>query len=288
MKILLLGSNGQIGTDLLRTLQSLGQVVPFDRSQLDLTNVPLLQETIRNIKPQVIVNAAAYTAVDKAETEKALCFAINAAAPKVIAEEAYRNNSLLVHYSTDYVFNGQNTKPYLETDPVGPINVYGRSKLEGEQAITRSNCDHLILRTSWVYAARGKNFLLTMLQLGKEKSDLRIVGDQIGMPNWSYALADATASAIKNFSPEKKGIYHLSGKGQISWFDFASEIFTEYKSKNPDFRIPHLHRITTAEYPTPAKRPHYSVLDPHKLQKALSITLPDWKAQLQKCMKEIC
>lgn len=285
-RILLLGSQGQIGWDLQRLL-SQEHLVALDRSQLDLSDAEALKKCVQNIKPDIIINAAAYTAVDKAESERELAMAVNGRAPGILAEEARKNQALLVHYSTDYVFDGSKKEPYLETDPTNPINEYGRSKLAGEEAVRQSGCQHLILRTSWVYAARGKNFVLTMLKLAKDRDQLRIVGDQHGIPNWSQFLAQSTVQLLDEFRPELSGTYHLSASNPTTWSAFAENIFSEYKILHPEFRKPTIQSITSVEYPTPAKRPFNSVLNTNKIQDKFSITFNDWKIELRDCLKSL-
>lgn len=279
MRILLLGKNGQVGFELQRTLAPLGDVLAFDQDRADFLNLDSLRALTREAAPNVIVNAAAYTAVDKAESDSSLCRAINATAPGFLAEQALERNALLVHYSTDYVYPGDKTTPYAEEDATGPLSEYGRSKLEGDRLIEQSGASFLIFRTAWVYGARGQNFLRTMLRLGAEKPELRIVSDQIGAPTWSRMIAEATAHAIFHAvtNPAKySGVYHLTAGGQTSWFEFAEAIFAE--SQLP--RRPKLVPISTSEYPTPAKRPAYSVLSNDKFARTFGIRLPDWRQQL--------
>jgi dTDP-4-dehydrorhamnose reductase len=235
---------------------------------------------VRSAKPAVILNAAAYTAVDQAESDAGLCNAINAEGPALLADEARGLNCLLVHYSTDYAYDGHKRFPYIESDAVAPLGAYGRSKLEGDRAIQASGAQHLIFRTAWVYGVRGKNFLLTMLRLAKEKRELRIVSDQIGAPAWSRMIAEATAHAIARAvaDPMKySGIYHLTAAGETSWYGFAEAIFEQFALERRPAVVP----ITTAEYPTPAKRPAYSVLSNEKFARVFGLRLPDWRDQLQ-------
>jgi dTDP-4-dehydrorhamnose reductase len=287
-RILLIGSQGQLGWELLRTLSPLGQVFAYGRQNLDLTNPVSIQNAVDHVNPHIIVNAAAYTAVDKAETEASAAFSINKSAVELLAIEAKRRHALLVHFSTDYVFDGSEQQPYLENAPTAPLNVYGESKLAGEKAIQMINCRHLIFRTSWVYGMRGKNFLLTMLRLAKERDQLKIVDDQVGVPNWSRMLAESTSQILsicdKNSELEQSGIYNLSSTGQTSWFGFAAAIFKEYNRLHSDFKIPKLLGIPAAEYPTPAKRPQNSVLATDKLCKQFGIVLPDWHETLLLCL----
>jgi len=292
MKILLLGKNGQVGWELQRTLATLGEVIAFGRQELNLTDFAALQETVHAVQPQLIVNAAAYTAVDKAESEPDLAMAINGTAPGVLAEAARRWGASLIHYSTDYVFDGTKTSPYDEEDQPNPINIYGKTKLAGERAIQQVGTPHLILRTSWVYGLRGKNFLLTILRLAKEREELKIVDDQMGAPTWSRMIAEATAQIIAHCSApgsllnpdlrEMVGIYHLTAAGQTSWHGFAKAIL-EASAQFPEesFSISRLLPIPTAEYPTPAARPAYSVLLSDKASKTFGLWLPGWQRQLQ-------
>ena len=287
MKILVTGRNGQVGGALQHALEGLGEIVTLDRSQLDLSNLDAMREVIRSIRPNLIVNAAAYTAVDLAETDEALAYRINAEAPGVMAEEAKRLGASLIHYSTDYVYDGGKSGAWLETDATGPLSAYGRSKLAGEQAIAAVGLPHLILRTSWVYGLHGKNFLLTMLRLAQSRPELSIVSDQIGAPTWSVTIAEATASIIKKFPDlaaveHVSGIYHLCARGQTSWFGFAEKIFAHSLIQQK----PKLNPITTAEYPTPAVRPKNSVMNTDKFEQTFA-TLPTWDVALGDCLQRI-
>lgn len=280
MRILITGAQGQVGWEVAQLLPELGQVLALDRQGLDLADVDALRRVLASFQPQVIVNAGAYTAVDRAETEFELARAINARAPGVLAEEAKRLGALLIHYSTDYVFDGEKRVPYLESDSVGPLNAYGRSKLEGEEAIVASGAAALILRTSWVYATRGKNFLLTMQRLGRERDELAVVADQTGVPNWAWRLAAATQELLRlgiARLSDAPGIYHLSAGGSGSWYDFAKAIFGAAES-------PRLRPITTEEYPLPARRPSYGVLSGAKLEAEFGIRLPHWREDLARCL----
>jgi len=290
-KILLTGKDGQLGWELQRSLAPLGKVFAFDRHALNLLDSDNLRNVIRQIQPELIVNAAAYTAVDKAEVEQEIAYAINANAPRILAEESKKLNALLVHYSTDYIFDGTSKMPYREYDKPNPLNYYGKSKLEGEQAIQEVDGTYLILRSTWIYAARGNNFLLTMLRLAKERESLRIVGDQIGAPCWSRSIAEATSHVLQKVLDngdhhQIKDVYHMTASGSTSWFYFAEAIFKIYKKVNPTFRIPELLKITSDEYPLPAIRPKNSVLSNEKLFGAFGEFLPDWKESLEKCMKK--
>ncbi|MHA4867869.1 dTDP-4-dehydrorhamnose reductase [Duganella sp. PWIR1] len=285
MKVLLTGSTGQVGYELARSLQGVGEVVAVDRNVMDLSNLAQVREVIRSVKPQLIVNPAAYTAVDKAESEPELAHRINAEAPAVMAEEAKALGAALVHYSTDYVFDGTQPSPRREDDPVGPRNVYGASKLAGEQAIAAAGIPHLIFRTSWVYGMRGKNFLLTMLRLAKERDELRVVADQHGAPTWSRTIADTTAQVLsqahaggREWWVQNSGIYHLSAQGQTTWHEFTEAIIAEAGLSCKVLPI------TTADYPTPAQRPQYSVMSSERLMTRFC-HLPHWQEALGLCMR---
>ena len=285
MRILLTGCSGQVGYELERSLQGLGEVVAVDRARMDLADLDQVRAVIREVKPGLIVNPAAYTAVDQAEREPELAFRVNAEAPAVMAEECKRLGAALVHYSTDYVFDGTQAGPRVESDATGPINVYGRSKLAGEQAIAAAGIPHLILRTSWVYGMRGKNFLLTMLRLARERDELRVVADQHGAPTWSRSIADSTALILAqaqagdaDWWQRHGGTYHLSSQGQTTWFEFTQAILAEAQI---DCR---LLPISTAEYPLPAPRPQYSVLSSELLMSRFC-RLPHWREALRLCLK---
>lgn len=299
-RILVTGRNGQVGFELLRSLAGRGQVIAAGRDEMDLSDPDAIRRGVRATKPDLIVNAAAYTAVDRAESEPELALAINGVAPGILAEEAKRLGAALIHYSTDYVFDGSKAAPYAEDDEPRPINVYGRTKLAGERAIQAVDVPHLILRTSWVYSAHGKNFLLTILRLAKERETLSIVDDQIGAPTWSRAIAMATGGilahlgfgqpAFRDACAAKRGIYNLTAGGQTSWHGFAAAILTNAASARPGesafalARVPVLKPITTEQYPTPARRPRNSVLSHAKLQRAFGVVMPDWKSSLADCM----
>jgi dTDP-4-dehydrorhamnose reductase len=282
LRILLLGKNGQVGWELARALAPLGEVTALGRAELDLADVPRLIATVRALQPEVIVNAAAYTAVDKAESEQDAAFAVNATAPRVLAEEAKRSGALLVHFSTDYVFDGAKATPYVEEDPTNPLNVYGASKLAGERAIAAAGCRHLILRTSWVYGPRGANFMLSMLRLARERPQLRVVDDQVGAPTSSRAIADATAAVLVRAmaSPGLEGLYHLTASGETSWCGFARAILARAGIEIPVVPIP------TEQYPTPARRPRNSRLDCARLRAAFGVTLAPWQESLAEAMRE--
>lgn len=270
MKILLLGKNGQVGWELQRALNVLGEVIALDRHVAptaygplagDLSDLAALREAIRRIAPNVIVNAAAYTAVDKAETERELAHTVNALASQVMAEEAKRLDAMLVHYSTDYVFDGTGTAPWKETDAVAPVNYYGATKLEGEQLIVASGCKHLIFRTSWVYAARGNNFAKTMLRLAKDRETLNVIADQIGAPTGADLLADIAVAALQQalVNPELCGIYHLAPAGETSWHAYATYVIEFARAHGEVLAVNAINPIATTEYPTPASRPLNSV-----------------------------
>lgn len=273
-KIMLLGKNGQVGWELERTLAPLGEVIALDKEDIDLANPDQIIQGIRDIKPNIIVNAAAYTAVDKAEEEPELAMLINGIAPGIIAEEAKKIGAGLIHYSTDYVFDGTKRTPYTEEDEPNPINVYGKTKLVGENAIQAVELPHLIFRTSWVYGLRGHNFLLTILRLAQEKDELRVVDDQIGSPTWCRMIAEATALILaqgKESLYDKGGLYHLTSRGETSWYGFAREILRIKGIETP------LLPIKSSEYKTLAERPKYSVLYNKKLFNNFSIKLNSWK-----------
>lgn len=291
-KILLTGSRGQVGWELARSLSTLGEVVALDSSQLDLTDVAAIRRTVAEISPRIIVNPAAHTAVDKAEGESERAYALNATAPGVLAEEAEKLGALLVHYSTDYVFDGSGEQTRVETDVTGPLNIYGASKLAGEQAI-QGNCRrHLIFRTSWVYGARGANFLLTMRRLMRERPELKIVADQIGAPTWCRSIADATAQVLAQVDsrfagadkPSPWGVYHMTNGGETSWHGFAQAILDLDAPANLETTPARLLPIPSSDYPTPAKRPLNSRLNNDKLERVFGVRLPDWQQALRLCM----
>lgn len=296
MRILLTGTRGQVGWELQRTLAPLGELHGFDRPGMDLADPDSIVRTIGRVKPALIVNAAAYTAVDKAESEPALAMAVNGTAPGILAEEARRVGAALVHYSTDYVYDGAKTTPYAEEDAPRPLGTYGRSKLAGEEAIRAVGVPHFILRTSWVFSARGKNFLITMLRLATERDELRIVDDQHGAPTWCRMIAEATAlmiprSLVSGDEPARAfahagGTYHLSAAGRTSWHGFARAILGEAAAAGMQgLRVRHVAAISTSEYPTPAARPKNSVLSNEKLGRAFGIALPHWADSLRLCLE---
>lgn len=289
MRILLTGAQGQVGYELCRTLSTLGEVIARDRRELDLSRTDQIRDKIRALKPQLVVNAAAYTAVDKAEAEPALAEAINATAPAVMAEECRNLKAALIHYSTDYVFDGSATRPYVEDDVPSPLGVYGISKLHGEQAIRDAGVAHLILRTSWVYGMRGKNFLLTIQRLAREREELAIVNDQVGAPTWSRNIAEATAQIVawcngsgrsmNEILQSVGGTYHLTNQGQTTWYDFAKALLQMSEGREPR-KLQRIRPITTQEYGLPAARPLYSVMDGSKLQAVFGVKLPAWEQAL--------
>ena len=297
MKILLLGKGGQVGWELQRSLAPLGELVAleFDSTDYcgDFTNLAGLAETVRKVRPDVIVNAAAHTAVDKAESEPELVRTINALAPGILADEAEKLGAWLIHYSTDYVFDGSGTTPWKETDATGPLGVYGQTKLEGEQAVARCS-RHLIFRTSWVYAAKGANFAKTMLRLAKERDQLKVIADQIGAPTGAELLADVTAHAIRTVQTRPDGqklagLYHLAAAGETSWHGYAqfvierAQALGETLKAGPNDILP----ITTADYPTPAQRPANSRLDTTKLRTTFGLQLPDWRIAVERMLIEV-
>ncbi len=299
-RILVTGRNGQVGFELVRGLAGRGQVAAVGRDRMDLSDPDSIRRAVRETGPDLIVNAAAYTAVDQAESEPELALAVNGVAPGILAEEAKRLGAALIHYSTDYVFDGTKGAPYTEGDEPRPINVYGRTKLAGERAIQAVDVPHLILRTSWIYGARGRNFLLTVLRLARERQELAIVDDQIGAPTWSRAIAAATGDILKRLGyggagfgaacAERRGIYNLSAAGQTSWHGFTAQILANAANAKPGMsafaldRVPLVRPIPTEQYPLPAARPRYSVLDNAKLQRVFGVAMPDWKTSLAECM----
>ena len=295
MKILLFGRNGQVGWELQRSLAPLGQLIALSSSSKelcgDLINLSGIAQTIQKVSPDIIVNAAAYTAVDKAENEPELAHRVNAQAPDVMAHEARRSNAWLIHYSTDYVFDGSGHTSRFETDIANPLNIYGKTKLEGEKNITASGCSHLIFRTSWVYSTYGNNFIKTILRLAQERDQLKIVNDQIGSPTGAELLADITAQILpaEKYRSEISGIYHLVSQGNTSWYDYAHFILAYALSTNlqlktqPDSLLP----ITSNEFPTPARRPNNSRLDTHKFHNTFGLNLPDWQTGVTRTLTEL-
>jgi len=295
MRILLTGKNGQVGNELNKILTQFGEVIATGRNEMNLADPSQIRRVVQQVKPELIINAGAYTAVDKAESDQELAKAVNGIAPKILAEEAKNKDALLIHYSTDYSYNGEmNHRPYLESDSPAPNSVYGKTKLEGDQAIEKSGASHLIFRTGWVYSKRGESFLHTILTLAKEKKELRIVNDQTGTPTWCRSIAEATCKAIKNMLEKRgdslsktvsniSGVYHMTCQGETNWHGFAQTIL---ELSHPD-NMPKLLAISTKEYPTPAIRPTYSVLSNTKLQKNFGIELPHWEHALKQCLSDI-
>lgn len=285
LDILIIGRNGQVGRELQISLASMGTLHVPGRDEFDLTRPEQMREYIQALRPDLIINAAAHTGVDLAEKEEELAYALNATAPAVMAEQAIRLGVPFVHYSTDYVFDGSNTGPYIEKDVANPLNVYGKTKLAGELAIRALGGQHLILRTSWVYSTHGRNFLLTMQRLLQEKSELRIVADEIGAPTWAGTIAQATATLMQHWRdghPGPWGTYHLSGIGETSWFGFAEEICRRLQGEGKTCAT--LVPIPSADYPTPAERPLNSRLDCSRLQARWDIKLPQWQTALTQCL----
>lgn len=294
MKILLFGKNGQVGWELQRSLAPLGEVIALDsRSETlcgNFTNLTGIAETVRKIKPDVIVNAAAHTAVDQIESEEALAYQINAEAPQVLATEAQKIGAWLIHYSTDYVFDGSGGTAWLETDATNPLSIYAKSKLKGEQNIQATGCKHLIFRTSWVYAARGKNFAKTMLHLAKKRDALSVIHDQVGAPTGAELIADVTAHAIKTAQqkPVVSGLYHLVAGGETSWHAYASFVINYAQQLGHTFKVDpkNITAIPTEAYKTAAKRPLNSRLNTQKLQQTFDINLPQWQAGVTRMLDE--
>jgi dTDP-4-dehydrorhamnose reductase len=303
MRLLITGANGQVGWHLQRILAPLGEVLAIDVEEVDLTDLNAVSRTVREFAPDIVANAAAYTAVDKAESEPDLARAINVAAPARIAQECAARGALMIHYSTDYVYDGSKSGPYEENDATGPLSAYGQTKLDGDQAIIASECAHVILRTTWVYDIRGKNFLRTVLRLAREKEELRMVGDQYGAPTWARGLAESTAIILAK-SLERRaatgswnsGLFHLTAAGQTSWAGFAQAILEDYDellawpAETGEFGGPlkakRVVAISTEQYQTPARRPRNSVLSNAKVKAAFGVALPDWRAQLRLAMQD--
>ncbi|MBK9020170.1 MAG: dTDP-4-dehydrorhamnose reductase [Sulfuritalea sp.] len=285
MKILVTGCAGQLGRELKRSLACLGEVVACDRRQIDLADPDALRAAVRAIAPAAIVNAAAYTAVDKAETETALAQAINAVAPGILAEEAKRLGARLIHYSTDYVFDGKRSGAYTEEDSPAPLSAYGRSKFDGERAIAAAGARHQVFRTCWVYGLHGANFMKTMLRLGRDRDELRVVGDQFGAPTWTRHLADATALVLAR-KDVPDGLYHLAAAGETNWHEYAEAIFATALQSGLLEKVPTVHRITSADYPLPAPRPTNSRLDCSRFRRDFGLGLPDWRSGLADCLAD--
>lgn len=307
-RILLTGKDGQLGSELVSLLPRLGELIALGHGEMDLADAHAIRRTLRELRPHLIVNTAAYNAVDRAETESALARAVNADAPMVMAREAKRTGGILVHFSTDYVFDGSKKFPYEETDPANPMNVYGETKLAGEQAIQSAGLPYLILRTAWLYSTRGRNFFLTIIRLASQKEEIRVVQDQIGTPTWSRIVALATAQILCRILSARSGlagfekfsgIYHLTSAGQASWYEFARAIVEACSQSNPSdsglaaipdgcpLALERIVPVSTSEYPTPARRPAYSVLSNRKLQQTFHIQLPDWRTQLRLAVRDV-
>ena len=291
-RILLIGQDGQVGWQLRRTLAPLGEIAAYAHPHLDLSKPDLVRSIIHEVRPTLIVNAAAYTAVDKAEEERDLAMAINAGGPALLAEEAKKLGAAMVHYSTDYVFDGTKAQPYTEDDEPRPLNVYGQSKLAGDQAIMAAGIPHLIFRTSWVYGIRGNNFLRTLLQLFAERDEISIVDDQTGAPTWSRVIAEVTAQALgQTLGPNTKlglsevsGLYNLTASGETTWYGFAQAIADHASTQHLTPKVSEIKPIPSAEYPTPAVRPPYGVLSHKKLQETFGLFIPTWEEQLALCI----
>ena len=292
--ILLLGKNGQVGWELQRALAPLGNVIALNRTGIanlcgDIGNLDGLRATIEQINPDVLVNAAAYTAVDQAESEPEQAATLNHHAPALMAELMKARGGCLVHYSTDYVFDGSGNQPWKETDTTGPLNVYGATKLAGEQAIQASGCAHLTFRTSWVYASRGNNFAKTMLRLAKERETLNVINDQIGAPTGAELIADVTAHALRQWQrqPHVAGLYHLAASGETAWYDYARHVFDWAKNAGLPLAIQSVNPIPGEDYPVPAARPKNSRLDCQKLKTTFDLELPDWKQGVNRMLSEV-
>lgn len=294
MKILLLGKNGQVGWELQRSLAPLGELIALDRNGNeglcgDLAKLVELEKTVLAVKPDVIVNAAAYTAVDKAETEKELAKVINADAPGLLAKLSKQLNALFVHYSTDYVFDGSGSTPWVEDQAIKPLSVYGATKADGESAIQSSGCKHLIFRTSWVYASKGNNFAKTMLRLGVDRDELSVICDQVGVPTSAELIADITAQAIPKalISHSGSGIYHLAASGETTWHEYACYVIEQVQLMGQKLQVSNIHAITSNEYPTPAQRPLNSRLNCAKLRNTFNLHPPHWKIGVKRMLQEI-
>ncbi|MEK0169521.1 MULTISPECIES: dTDP-4-dehydrorhamnose reductase [Pseudescherichia] len=293
MNILLFGKTGQVGWELQRALAPLGTVTAVDVKSTtfcgDFSNPEGVAETVRRVRPDVIVNAAAHTAVDKAESEREFAELLNATSVEAIAVEAEKLGAWLIHYSTDYVFPGTGERPWLETDAVAPLNVYGETKLAGEKAVQENCTKHLIFRTSWVYAGKGNNFAKTMLRLAKDRPELSVINDQFGAPTGAELLADCTAHAIRTalHKPEVAGLYHLVASGTTTWHDYAALVFAEAKAAGMELAIEKLNAVPTSAYPTPARRPTNSRLNTEKFQRQFDLVLPDWQVGVKRMLAEL-
>jgi dTDP-4-dehydrorhamnose reductase len=294
-RFLVTGEGGQVGEALRRTLAPMGEVVIPTIAELDLTDADAIAKWMREVRPRWVVNAAAHTAVDKAESEPELAFAINATAPEVLADEAKKIGAAMIHYSTDYIFDGSKTTPWVEDDPPGPLNVYGKSKLAGELAVSGSGAAYFTFRTSWVYGATGNNFVRTMLRLAREREHLKIVADQHGAPTWSWELARMTADVIGQMERRAEqgksslseaalplsGVYHATGSGATTWYGFAAEAIAELRRREPETKLASVEPIPTSAYPTPAKRPMNSLLDCGKLERTFGWRMPEWSESVR-------
>ena len=295
MKILLFGKNGQVGWELQRSLSSVGELVALDTDDQmpcgDFTRLEDIIQTIHSVSPDIIVNAAAYTAVDKAESESALAHTINTQAPKILAQESLKIGAWLVHYSTDYVFDGNGTKPWKETDPTAPINIYGSTKLEGEKAVINSGCKHLIFRTSWVYSAHGKNFIKTIIHLAQSRDYLSVIDDQIGAPTGAELLADVTTHSIYTAlkQPHVSGLYHLAAKGETSWYGYANFVLDKARQSGIKLQVQaeNIQPVTTDAFPQTARRPRNSRLNTRKIEHTFDLTLPLWQTGVTRMLTEI-
>ena len=295
MKILLFGKNGQVGWELQRSLSSVGELVALDTDDQmpcgDFTRLEDIIQTIHSVSPDIIVNAAAYTAVDKAESESTLAHTINVQAPKILAQESLKIGAWLVHYSTDYVFDGNGTKPWKETDPTAPINIYGSTKLEGEKAVINSGCKHLIFRTSWIYSVRGENFIKTMIRLAQSRDHLSVIDDQIGAPTGAELLADVTAHSICTAlrQPQVSGLYHLAAKGEISWYGYANFVLDKARQSGIKLQVQaeNIRPVTTDVFPQTARRPGNSRLNTKKIEHTFDLTLPLWQTGVTRMLTEI-
>ncbi|WP_210456157.1 dTDP-4-dehydrorhamnose reductase [Pantoea ananatis] len=293
MKILLLGKNGQVGWELQRALSPIGEVIALDRHSLDycgdLANPEGIARTVRDLQPNVIVNAAAYTAVDKAESDIENATLINAESVEILARASREINALLVHYSTDYVFDGSGDRPWREEDITAPLNTYGETKRQGEEAIIAHAANYLIFRTSWVYAAKGSNFAKTMIRLALERETLSVINDQFGAPTGAELIADCTVHAIKAtlLNPEKSGIYHMIASGVTTWHAYAEFVIEYVRNKGLPLRVSSVNRVETTAFPTPAKRPHNSRLNTEKLRDTFAITLPEWQQGVMRMLDEL-
>ena len=295
MKILLFGANGQVGWELQRSLAVLGQMKTYDRNTLDIGNFKILRSCVRDYKPEIIVNAAAYTSVDKAESERDKALRINAEAVAVLADEAKKLNACLIHFSTDYVFDGRKLNAYQEIDKTNPQSVYGKTKLQGEEAIKESECNHLIFRTSWIYAIRGSNFAKNIIRLAKEKDELKVVNDQFGVPTSAELVADITALCLNQIAQENiliqnvNGTYHLTPSGKTSWYGVAQYVISESLRLGASFlaKPENVIPISTSDFPSPAKRPHNSQLNTQKLRDTFNLYLPPWQTHVKRFITEM-